>query len=128
MPGFNASKNVDLQSNVTYDLKVVYDPTSGKIDVYLNNLLTLSWTDTGIPHRIGRFVSLRTGNAEAEFDDLRVYQLAKKDPLDISVGASQENMLRFKSQDGAPAGRILLLRQSASGRWNALEQETVEVK
>ncbi|MEL6729911.1 MAG: CUB domain-containing protein [Bacteroidota bacterium] len=128
MPGFNASKNIDLQSNVAYDLKVVYDPTSGKIDVYLNNLLTLSWTDTGIPHRIGRFVSLRTGNAEAEFDDLRVYQLAKKDPLDISVGSSKENMLRFKSQDGAPAGRILLLRQSASGRWNTLEQQTVEVK
>ncbi|MEL6132561.1 MAG: hypothetical protein AAFR59_04265, partial [Bacteroidota bacterium] len=128
MPGFDASKNIDLSTNVTYDLKVVYDPTSGKIDVYLNNILTLSWTDTDIPHRVGRFVSLRTGNAAVEFDQLRVYQLADKDPLDITVGPSQENMLRFKSKDRDPAGRMLLLRQNASGRWGNEEQQTIEVK
>ncbi|MDX2246180.1 MAG: CUB domain-containing protein [Bacteroidia bacterium] len=127
-PSFRKAAFVTLSANEWYDCKVLFDPGTGKIDVWLNNQSVLSWQDDRTPHRAGNAISFRTGNSKVQFDDLRVYQLSPGKNIRITVGQAENDMLRFKSSGGRPAGKIFALPLESSGRWGEVKVEDIVVE
>ncbi len=79
---------VNVNSGEQYDCKVIYNSTSGLIQVFQNNHLVSQWTDTA-PLQAGNSISLRTGNCIAEYDDIQVYK-SRNAFETVRVGASEE--------------------------------------
>ena len=61
-----------VDSNVWFDAKVMYNPNTGEIKVFKDNVLVSSWVDTA-PLTGGNSISLRTGEANVSYDDIKVY-------------------------------------------------------
>ncbi|HHV54834.1 MAG TPA: hypothetical protein GXX55_05230 [Firmicutes bacterium] len=55
----------------TYRFKVIFDTTTGKMQVYLNDELVKEWVDPN-PIPSGSFVAFRTNNTKAGFSYLRI--------------------------------------------------------
>lgn len=73
-----------------YDMKTYYHVQNGKIAVWVNDTLRLSYSDSN-PHSIGNGVSFRSGNARMRVDFLESYKGRKKgSPIPISVGINKE--------------------------------------
>ncbi len=87
----------DLTPGITYDFKVTYTPASGLITVYLNNILMLNWTDPS-PITSGSYISLRSANCNAVYDNLRVYRSRGSFQL-ITVGAGVNKDVMFENAD-----------------------------
>jgi hypothetical protein len=62
--------NCVVTANVNYNYKITYDPQSGWIKVYSNDLLVTQWQDTE-PLQTGNSISLRTGGCAAVYDWVR---------------------------------------------------------
>ncbi|GAB4409931.1 MAG: hypothetical protein OHK0039_13920 [Bacteroidia bacterium] len=127
-PRIRASAPVSLARNQWYDCKVVYDPGSGIIEIYLDNTQVLRWKDDQRPLASGEAVSLRTGNCQAAFDDLRVYLSHTATPVRLTVGERETAMFRHKSQGTAPAARVLSLTQGSDQRWSAVRQQETRIE
>ena len=126
-PVIRASRPVTINRNQWYDVKVSYDPSTGTIEAFLDDQPVLTWKDNvGTPLRQGSSISLRTGDALVDFDDLHVYQLAPTQPVRITVG--NQGMIRAQSQGAAPAARIYTLIREASGRWLPAQVQEARVE
>jgi YD repeat-containing protein len=55
----------------SHSYRVAYDPATGKLEVWRDNVYLGSWTDTS-PLTSGAYLSLRTTSTEARFDNLVV--------------------------------------------------------
>ncbi len=112
-----------INPNQWYDVKTFYDPSTGKIKVYVDNEFAAEWTDP-TPLTVGNFISLRTGNANVEYDEIRV--LTERTPnqinkttsptINISVGPGQD-FATSNPTPTTPAGRIVALLQDSAGNW-----------
>ncbi len=60
----------------THSYQVIYDPLTGKLQVWRDNAFLGSWTDT-TPLTSGSYLSLRTDRADVLFDDLVVAEIIK---------------------------------------------------
>ncbi|MEM9983487.1 MAG: hypothetical protein AAF804_00190 [Bacteroidota bacterium] len=98
----------------------MYDPLSGRISTYLNDRLVLTWRDPERAFTQGGYLSFRTGNAVVEFEDLRVYQMAKDPKLELTVGRNE--MFR----DPGPAK--LLLLGYANQRWSEVKELNTTIR
>jgi hypothetical protein len=87
-----ASAALALSSGAFNDYKVLYNTATGALAVYLNNRPVLSWTDP-TPLTSGAHISLRTAQAEVEFDDLKVFK-SRGATATITVGAANSNDVR----------------------------------
>jgi PKD repeat protein/N-acetyl-anhydromuramyl-L-alanine amidase AmpD len=83
----------DLTPGMVYDYKVSYCPASGLINVYLNNLLMLSWTDPS-PITSGSYISLRSGNCNITIDNLEVYRSRGASQM-VTVGTGTTKDVQF---------------------------------
>ena len=100
------------------DYKVSYDTSTGAIVVYQNSRRVLTWTDT-TPLTGGGYISLRTNQAQVEFDDLKVYKNRGTSRL-VTVGTALSKDLRRASPTSTtPAGKIKSLVRDAAGNWSA---------
>jgi hypothetical protein len=87
-----------------YDVKVMFSPVSGKMEVYINNVFLTSWTDTS-PWQSGIAISPRTGNSATQYDDVKVYR-SRTTGEQITVG-SPASMVRYQnSSPSLPSCRI----------------------
>ncbi|MEL7342881.1 MAG: hypothetical protein AAGM67_20520, partial [Bacteroidota bacterium] len=121
-----ATEIISLNPGNWYDCKLTYTPKSGLIQIFLNNQLVLSWTDSS-PITSGKHLSFRSGNSMVQFDDLRVYRQAASSAPTVSVGGGSD-MIRFKSQGTQPAGKIFSTALSPDNRWQAIKEEPVVIK
>ncbi|MEO0896416.1 MAG: CUB domain-containing protein [Bacteroidota bacterium] len=126
MPGINFMKNVSFNSLEFNDIKVVYDPSVGQITAYLNNQEVVSWKDPGRAHQSGKFISLRTGNAKAAFDDIRVYRSEKSTSMDITVGPN--DMLRHTTSGDDPVGELLGIKLQSNGKWVPINTQSFIIR
>ena len=94
-----ASAALALSSGAFNDYKVLYNTATGALAVYLNNRPVLSWTDP-TPLTSGAHISLRTAQAEVEFDDLKVFK-SRGATATITVGAANSNDVRASAAPGA---------------------------
>ncbi|HEX8659248.1 MAG TPA: peptidoglycan DD-metalloendopeptidase family protein [Hymenobacter sp.] len=113
-----ASADATIIAGEFADYKVSYSTTTGEIRVYLNNRLLLTWTDT-TPLTSGSYLSLRTNQAQVEFDDLKVYK-GRGTSRTVTVGTALSKDLRQASASStAPAGKIKSLVRDAANNWSA---------
>ncbi|HXC06345.1 MAG TPA: N-acetylmuramoyl-L-alanine amidase, partial [Bacteroidia bacterium] len=77
-----------------YDWKVVYDRSTGKLEVFQNNVFIGSYTDP-TPISNGSYISFRSGNCDWQIQNFKVYRSrAANTPEAISVGTCPACMLR----------------------------------
>ncbi|MBD2770417.1 N-acetylmuramoyl-L-alanine amidase [Hymenobacter sp. BT664] len=108
-----ASADVSILGGTFSDYKVVYNTTTGVLSAYLNNRLVVSWTDP-TPLTTGAHISLRTSEADVEFDDLKVLKSRGTTAL-ITVGAANSNDVRTSASPGA---KIKSLVKDAADNWS----------
>ena len=109
-----------------YDFKVAYDRISGKMDVYVNNVLADSWVDAA-PLSTGNAVSFRTVNANTAINYFEVFR-SRPANATIRVGTGNTNDIRY--QNAAPsfaAGKIKSLVTDLEGNLSAMPSTTVNV-
>jgi PKD repeat protein len=83
-----ADEYAEVNADTWYDYKVLYNTTSGDIDVYQNNVHVCSWKDPN-PLVNGNSISLRTGNCITEYDDIKVYKSRTSDEI-VTLGANED--------------------------------------
>ncbi len=91
-----------IDPNIEYDVKTTYDPTTGWIHVYVNDVLASSWQDPN-PLTTGSSISLRSAETKVTYDDVRVYR-NRTASVAVTVGAGQQ--MRYESTTSTPTGRI----------------------
>jgi|GEM_PF-4268711 len=114
-----ASGDAVVSAGAFADYKISYSTNSGLIRVYQNGRLVVSWTDT-TPLTSGAYISLRTNQAQVEFDDLKVYK-SRGATQTVTVGAaSSKDLRRASTSTTTPAGKIKSLVRDASNNWSAV--------
>ncbi|OJX35576.1 MAG: hypothetical protein BGO87_02820 [Flavobacteriia bacterium 40-80] len=104
-----------INSGANYDIKVLYSPSSGTIKVFVDNVLKSSWSDSS-PILSGSYVSLRTGNCIAEFDDVRMYR-SRAASVTINVGSLGH--FNQNSVGGIRSGLLRSVILSSDDDWSA---------
>ncbi|NTW32271.1 MAG: PKD domain-containing protein, partial [Bacteroidetes bacterium] len=94
----NVINNIITTPGQLYDFKVIYNKTTGKIDIYRNNILLGSWTDSSPYTTNGNFISFRTGNCKATIDNIKVYRSRNSSAI-LTVGAAGTNDIRYQNTD-----------------------------
>ncbi|MCB9234335.1 MAG: N-acetylmuramoyl-L-alanine amidase [Bacteroidia bacterium] len=126
-----ASQAVTIDPFVWYDFKATYSPATGKIKVYQEDQLLVSWTDTS-PLQTGSHVSLRTNQAHCDFDNLRVFKSRPggNNPVSqqVLVGPASNKDVRYQSPNlTTPAGRIFSEIVDVTEHWSNLDQHDIFV-
>jgi len=119
---------IELSEDRWYDCKVLFDSGMGLIEVYLNDRMVLNWEDTDSLFAKGAYISLRTGSAKVQFDDLRVYkQFPTPNPI-ITVGTRPTDMVRFRSAGNQPALRVFLTAPQSATDWGVVEMGEAKIQ
>lgn len=105
-----------INNNVDYKVRVTHSPTTGWIRVYVDGVLVSSWQDSN-PLQSGNSISIRTANAEVEFDDLRVYQ-SRGNMVHMTLGTG--GYMRYESVGSQPAGRIFAQSKDVAN-WSLID-------
>jgi hypothetical protein len=94
---FQIKTNVDyaFQADTWYDLKILYNRQTGLHQTFINNELVSWWIDD-VPLQTGDGLSLRTGNCEAWYDDIRVYQSRGASEV-VTIGDDPQAYIRFQN-------------------------------
>jgi PKD repeat protein/N-acetyl-anhydromuramyl-L-alanine amidase AmpD len=107
-----------------YDYKIIYDRITGKHQVFIDNVLVQTWTDT-TPYASGDYISFRSGNCIYAVNNLKVYR-SRFPSLTVSVGAS--NDLRYQNTNpSTPAGRIKSMVIDSAGNLSSIAYQDVNV-
>lgn len=113
-----------LQSNVpyaleigsTYNIKTMYSPTTGWIKVYINNVFVSSWQDL-TPLTSGMGISLRTGNCETTYDNIKVFK-SRTSLATATVGPNSN--FRYESLGAVATAKVEALSKDATNLWSEL--------
>ncbi|HQM78924.1 MAG TPA: PKD domain-containing protein, partial [Bacteroidales bacterium] len=105
-----------INLNQWYNIKVIYDRIDGGIWVYVNNLFKGKWIDSQPYNTNGRFVSFRTGNCIAQFNQIKIYRSRYPNTAYIiGVGNNNTKDLRYESiNPSSPAGKIKSIIQDSA--------------
>lgn len=107
-----------------YDYKVIYDRTTGKTDVYVDNVKIGTWTDTS-PYSTGSYISFRSGDCKYTVNDLKVYR-SRNSTATVTVGISGD--IRYQNQNpSTPSGRIKSIVNDAAGNLSSIASQDVNV-
>lgn len=119
---FNLEIEVDytINEDQSYHCKTTYDPLSGWIRLFIDDLLVTEWQDT-TPLTSGNSISLRSGGCEVSFDDIRVYH-SRNNQATISVGATFE--IDIESENAVPSAMVRSLVLDNSDNWSVSDEAT----
>jgi spore germination protein YaaH len=110
-----------------YDYKVIFDRTTGKIDVYRNNTFLGTWTDPTPLTTAGNYISLRTGNAKVSYDSLEVFR-SRYPSVTVDVGAASTNDIRYQNPNpSAPSGLIKSICNDSAGNLSTIAMQYINV-
>jgi len=87
----------DVNEDTWYNYKVEFDPETNTITAYQNNIQVSQWTDTE-PLQIGDYLSLRTGNAIVEYDNIKVYVERNSDFYNFDVSQDTASLIHYQNQ------------------------------
>lgn len=114
-----ADAPLTVDPNVDYNCKVSYDPASGEIKVYIDNVLIVDWTDPQ-PLTSGNSISVRTGGCAAMFDDIHVYR-SRGNQVTIPAGFGE--LMSIESENAIETGLVNSIVLDASENWSVIESE-----
>jgi hypothetical protein len=111
-----------------YDWKVVYDRTTGEIDVYQDNAFVGSWTDT-TPLSNGSHISFRSGNCNWQVNTFKVYRSRSSNtPVTVTVGNCGSCQIRYQNQNPlTPAGRVKSIVRDSADNFSTIAYQDVNV-
>ncbi len=110
---------VTVDPNVTYDFKIWFNPTTGTIKAYLDDVLVSEWTDSS-PLTSGNHLSLRTGNCIGVYDDFKVYQSRGNSEL-ITV-SNTNDLIRYQNQNpNTPAASFYSIVVDEANNFSTLD-------
>jgi PKD repeat protein len=108
---------ITVSANQWQDCKITYNPTTGQINAYLNNQLASSYTDPS-PIQTGGYFSLRTGECNVQYDDVKVRKTRTNQTL-VTVGNSPTKDVRYESPNTTQdACRINTIINDLTGNWS----------
>ncbi len=111
-----------INPNVWYDYKITYDPNTGVIKAYQNDVLASSWTDPS-PLTSGNAISLRTANASVQYDDVKIYK-SRTSNVNISIGSASDEVRYQNPNPSTPSCRVRSIIQDNAGNWsNSVSQD-----
>lgn len=87
---------VSLTAGQWYDFKVIYDRITGKMDVYKDNSLIATWTDSS-PLSSGSHISFRSGNCKWSLDEIKIYRSRPTASVTVLVGSGNANDARYQN-------------------------------
>ncbi|MCE3278873.1 MAG: N-acetylmuramyl-L-alanine amidase, negative regulator of AmpC, AmpD [Bacteroidetes bacterium] len=125
---FSLASSVALTTtiNTWNDYKIIYDRITGKMDVYVNNALTASWTDPS-PLTTGNAISFRSGNCNYTVNDLKVYR-SRLPSVTVTVGSAATNDVRYQNPDpSTPSCRVKSITRDAVGNLSTVAAQDVDV-
>jgi len=115
-----------INLNTWLDCKVTFDPSTGEIQAYTDNVLTASWTDTN-PFSSGGFISLRNGDSEVSFNDFKV-RIGRTNLEKISVGPFNTKDSRYESPNTTQdACRVNSMVIDNAGNWSAADAKNIYI-
>lgn len=115
-----------INDGVWYDYKVTYDPSTGILNAYQNDVLVSTYTDAA-PLKTGNYISLRTGNASVMLDDIKVWK-TRNSTASITVGSASTNDIRFQNPDPVTSsGRIKSLVTDSAGNFSVAGTQDVNI-
>ncbi len=107
-----------------YDYKVIFDRTTGKMDVYVDNTKIATWTDPS-PYSTGSYISFRSGDCKYTVNDLKVYR-SRSNPVTVSVWSNGD--IRYQNPNPSiPSGRIKSIVNDAAGNLSTIASLDVNV-
>lgn len=115
-----------FQAHTWYDLKILYNRQTGLHQTFINNELVSWWIDD-VPLQSGDGLSLRTGNCETWYDDIRVYQSRGASEV-VAVGDDPQAHIRFQNSDPiSPSGLIRSVVIDDADLWSVVDSVYVNV-
>lgn len=108
-----------IQTGQSYNCKVTYDPSSGWINIYVDDAFVAGWQDP-TPLTSGNSISLRTGGCEATFDNIRVYK-SRQNQVTVSAGFGEE--MGIESEGAVNTAYIRSLVLDNVGNWSTPSEE-----
>ncbi|MFN7013866.1 MAG: glycosyl hydrolase family 18 protein, partial [Bacteroidia bacterium] len=116
----------NFNANVWYDYKVTYDRITGKMNVYINDVLSAQWTDAS-PHASGDYISFRSGDCDYMVNNLKVYRTRFPSTL-ITVGPQNTKDIRYQnSNPSQPSGRVKSIVQDIAGNLSNIASQDVNI-
>lgn len=116
---------ITVNPNVWYDYKVTYDPNTGVIKAYQNDVLASSWTDPS-PLTNGNAISLRTANASVQYDDVKVYK-SRSSSINVTIGSSADEV-RYQNPDpSTPSCRIRTIVKDNAENWSNAASQDIDI-
>ncbi len=112
--------SITVDPNIAYNCKVSYDPTSGLIKVYVDDVLVAEWTDPQ-PLTSGNSISIRTGGCSASFDDVHVYR-SRGNQIDITAGFGE--LMSIESENAIETGLVKSIAVDMADNWSSIASET----
>lgn len=111
--------NYAINSGQNYNCKTIYNPSTGEIKVYIDDVFTLSWTDPS-PLIAGDFISLRTGGTEAQFDNIHVFKSRNQT---VTATASASGIFSIESENAIPTGLCKSIVIDSAENWSIIDEE-----
>jgi len=113
-----------INPDVWYYYAVSYDPSTGKIIAYKDNIVVASWVDSS-PFITGGYVSFRNGNSTIAFDDFRVFKGRNASAV-VTVGTNQS--AGYESANPiTQAVRVAALSQDLAGNLSSIVSKEAKV-
>jgi hypothetical protein len=86
-----------VDSGVWYNYAVLYEPLTGMIKAYQNNVLVSQWQDSS-PLQTGNYLSFRTGDCITSYKNFEVY-ISRNSQVDILVGLGSQDDIQYQNPD-----------------------------
>lgn len=117
--------NVIVDPNVVYDFKIMFNPTTGNIKAFLDDVLVSEWTDSS-PLTGGNQLSLRTGNCIGIYDDFKVYRSRTNYEL-VTVSILTDDV-RYQNQNPlTPSAYIHSIVIDGANNWSSIATTTQNI-
>jgi N-acetyl-anhydromuramyl-L-alanine amidase AmpD len=121
-----SSSVVTFNANQWYDYKVIYDRITGKMDVYVDNILVGSWTDPS-PYSNGSYISFRSGNSTWSVNNFKVYR-SRAATVTVNVGTASNSDIRYENTSPTtPAGRVKSIVRDTAGNLSTIAYQDINV-
>jgi hypothetical protein len=115
-----------IVANQWYDYKIMYDRTTGKMDVYQNDVFIGTWTDSSFL-TTGNAISFRSGNCDYMVNDLKVYR-SRLPSVTVTVGSAATNDVRHENASPVqPSCRVKSITKDAAGNLSAVASQDVNI-
>jgi hypothetical protein len=115
-----------INTNTWYDFKVTYNPSTGRIEAFMNDNLVSSYVDP-TPITSGSFISFRNGDSFAQFDNFKVRK-SRNFTAKVTVGSQSTKDARFESPNPTQdACRINSVVKDAAGNWSTQNAKNIYI-